>query len=214
MSLDLATWTRPDRGALFVVTGASGTGKTTLVKKALQVVPRLGFSVSATTRAMRVGEVDGQDYHFVTKERFSEMVEQGDMLEHANVYGNSYGTPRRPVEAALASGDSILLEIDAQGAAQVRAAMPEAVMIFVLPPSIDAIETRLRYRSTDSEEIIQRRVADARLQLQHCGAFDYLVVNDDLSSAHDQFQAVLVAELRKRARHDSLVFRFAGVSPS
>jgi guanylate kinase len=212
MSLDLSTWTRPDRGALFVVTGASGTGKTTLVKKALQIVPRLGFSVSATTRQMRVGEVDGQDYHFVTKERFDEMLVQGQMLEHADVYGNSYGTPRRPVEAALAAGDSILLEIDAQGAAQVREAMPEAVMIFILPPSMAAIETRLRYRSTDSEEIIQRRVGDARLQLQHCGAFDYLVVNDDLSSAHDQFQAVLVAELRKRVRHDSLVSRFAGVS--
>ena len=209
MSLDLSTWTQPDRGALFVVTGASGTGKTTLVRKALQVIPRLGFSVSATTREMRVGETDGVDYAFVSANRFNDMVRRGEMLEHASVYGNHYGTPKGPVEEALASGDSILLEIDSQGAAQVREAMPEAVLIFVLPPSIDAIETRLRRRSTDSEETIQRRVSEARIQLEQCGSFDYLVVNDDLASAHDQFQAILVAELRRRTRHDSLVARYA-----
>lgn len=208
MALDLSTWTRPDRGALFVVTGASGTGKTTLVKKALQIVPELGFSVSATTRAPRTGEEDGKDYHFVTHARFAELVETGDMLEHAEVYGNRYGTPRQPVVDQLEAGRSIILEIDYQGAQQVRAAMPEAISLFVLPPSIDALEARLRRRATDSEEVIQRRLTDARLQIEHCGEFDYLVVNDDLSSAHDQFQAVMVAELRRRARLDSLVRRF------
>lgn len=209
MSLDLSAWPRPDRGALFVVTGASGTGKTTLVKEALRVVPDLGFSVSATTRGMRTGEVDGQDYHFVTHERFAELVETGDMLEYAEVYGNRYGTPRRPVVEALESGRSILLEIDWQGAAQVRERMPEAVTIFVLPPSIGAIEQRLRGRQTDSDEVIARRVNEARLQLEHVGEFDYLVVNDDLASAHDQFQAVLVAELRRGSRQPSLISQFA-----
>lgn len=208
MALDLSTWTRPDLGALFVVTGASGTGKTTLVKKALQVVPELGFSVSATTRPPRTGEVDGQDYHFVSHARFSELVDSGDMLEYAEVYGNRYGTPRQPVVDQLQAGSSIVLEIDYQGAQQVRAAMPEAISLFVLPPSMDALEARLRGRATDAEEVIQRRLADARQQIDHCGEFDYLVVNDDLSSAHDQFQAVLVAELRRRARLDSLVRRF------
>jgi guanylate kinase len=208
MALDLSTWTRPDRGALFVVTGASGTGKTTLVKKALQVIPEVGFSVSATTREARVGEVDGKDYHFVSNERFAEQVDAGDMLEWAEVYGNRYGTPRAPVLAELARGHSIILEIDYQGAQQVREALPEAISLFVLPPSMDALETRLRGRGTDSDDVISRRLSDARLQVDHCGEFDYLVVNDDLSSAHDQFQAVLVAELRRRARLDGLVRRF------
>lgn len=209
MSLDLSDWTRPDRGALFVVTGASGTGKTTLVREALTRVPELGWSVSMTTRAPRTGEVDGKDYHFVSQESFTEAVARGELLEWAQVYGNRYGTPRGPVEAALSAGRSILLEIDAQGAAQVRAALPEAVLIFILPPSVEALEARLRGRSTDSEQVIQRRLADANAQLRAAGDFDYLVVNETLSSAHDQFQAVLVAELRRRSRNSSLVSRFA-----
>jgi guanylate kinase len=193
-----------------VVTGASGTGKTTLVKEALATIPDLSFSVSATTRAPRVGEVDGRDYHFVSQERYAELVAAGAFLEWAEVYGNRYGTLREPVESALARGESILLEIDAQGAAQVRAAMPEAVFIFILPPSIETIEARLRGRSTDSEAIIQRRLADARLQLSRCGEFEYLLVNDDLESGFDQLQAILVAELLRAQRRESLVARFTG----
>lgn len=208
MSLNLSDWTRPDRGALFVVTGASGTGKTTLVREALRVVPDLGWSVSMTTRAAREGEQDGRDYHFVSQQAFTDALAAGALLEWAEVYGNRYGTPRAPVEAALAAGQSMLLEIDAQGAAQVRAALPEAVAIFVLPPSMEALEARLRARSTDSEAVIARRLADARTQLSACSTFDYLVVNRDLDSAHDQFQAVIVAELRRRTRNVSLVARF------
>ncbi len=210
MSLDFSSWPNPERGALFVVTGASGTGKTTLVKEALRVMPGMGFSVSATTRAARRGEVDGKDYHFVGRERFDELVAQGEFLEWAEVYGNCYGTLRGPVEQTLSRGQSIILEIDAQGASQVREAMPEATRVFVLPPSFGSLEARLRGRSTDSEEIIQRRIADARLQLSTCGEFDYLVVNDELPAAHDQFQAILVAELCRRERHDALVERFSG----
>jgi guanylate kinase len=209
MALNLSAWSRPDRGALFVVTGASGTGKTTLVKAALATIPDLGWSVSATTRGPRAGEVDGKDYHFVSQERFDEMVERGELLEWAPVYGNRYGTPRQPVVEALSEGRSILLEIDQQGARQVRDALPDAVSIFVLPPSMEVIEQRLRGRSTDSEAVIQRRVAEARDQIVHCGEFDYLVVNDDLASATDQFQAILVAELRRRSRLQGLVARYA-----
>jgi guanylate kinase len=212
MSLNTRRWRRPDRGALFVVTGASGTGKTTLVKEALRILPDMGFSVSMTTRAPRRGEVHGQDYHFVDPEHFTRLVGQSAFLEWAEVYGNRYGTPRAPVEQALDEGRSILLEIDAQGAAQVRAAMPEAVCVFVLPPSVVALEQRLRGRQTDSEEIIARRLRDARQQLERCGEFDYLVVNDDLSAAHDQFQAVLAAELLRRSRHPSLVEAFASTA--
>lgn len=208
MSLDLSDWVTPDRGALFVVTGASGTGKTTLVREALSVVPGLGWSVSMTTRAPRTGEVDGRDYHFVARPDFDAAVQAGALLEWAEVYGNRYGTPRAPVEEALSRGQSILLEIDAQGARQVRAALPEAVLVFILPPSIEELEARLRARSTDSEAVIQRRLADAATQLRACGEFDYLIVNRTLQSAHDQFQAVLVAELRRRARNPSLMARF------
>jgi guanylate kinase len=210
MSLDLSAWQRPDRGALFVVTGASGTGKTTLVHEALRVIPEMAWSVSATTRPPRAGEVDGVDYHFVEPAMFDALVADDELLEWAEVYGNRYGTPRAPVVEALARGRSILLEIDAQGAAQVRQAMPEAVTIFVLPPSLDTIEARLRARKTDSEAVIARRLADARLQLERCGDFDYLVENHVLSSAHDQFQAVLVAELLRRGRRSSLAARFSG----
>lgn len=209
MSLNLTGWTRPDRGALFVVTGASGTGKTTLVREALARVPDVGWSVSMTTRPPRAGEKHGFDYYFVSQTEFDEALLRGDLLEWAQVYGNRYGTPRQPVLDALSSGHSILLEIDAQGAAQVHAALPEAVLIFVLPPSLDAIEARLRARSTDSEEVIARRVADAKLQLAECGHFDYLIVNEDLASAHDQFQAVLISELRRTSRNPGAVARFA-----
>ena len=205
MSLTLRTWRRPDQGALFVVTGASGTGKTTLVRAALAAVPGIAWSVSATTRPPRVGEVDGVDYHFVSPERFEGLVAGGELLEWAEVYGNRYGTLRAPVEAALRAGQSILLEIDLLGARQVMKAMPEVVTLFVLPESLAVLEARLRGRATDSEEVIQRRLREATQQIDGCGEFQYLIVNDDLETAHDCFQAVLVAELQRRGRRETLV---------
>lgn len=210
MSLVLRSWKAPDRGALFVVSGASGTGKTTLVKEALRRMPGLGFSVSATTRAPRKGEVDGRDYHFVDRPTFEAMVEKAELLEWAEVYGNMYGTPRAPVREALERGESFLLDIDVQGARQVRRSMPDAVSIFLLPPDLATIEARLRARSTDSEEVIAKRMAEARLQLEGAAEADYLVVNDDLETAHDTLQAILVAELSRRSRRPGLVEHFTG----
>lgn len=198
-----ARWTAPDIGALFVVSGPSGSGKTTLLHAALTAVPGLEFSVSATTRAPRAGERDGVDYHFVTREAFAELLRTGALLEHAEVYGNYYGTPRAPVDAALAEGRSIVLDIDVQGAAQVRRAHPEAVSVFVLPPNLAAIEARLRARGLDDAAIVARRVREADEQLAEADTYDYLVMNDDLASAHAQFQAVLVAELLRRNRRQS-----------
>lgn len=209
MSLDLTRWTRPDEGALFVVTGPSGTGKTTLVRAALEALPDLEFSVSATTRPARPGEVDGRDYHFISPARFAELEVGGAFLEHAEVYGNRYGTLRDPVERAVAAGRSVLLDIDTQGAAQVRRSWPAVISIFVLPPSPEALEERLRARASDPEEVIARRVREAHLQLQECGTFDYLVPNDHLPAARDWFQGVLVAELLRRTRRGSWVRQYA-----
>ncbi|MEE2749787.1 MAG: guanylate kinase [Myxococcota bacterium] len=200
MSLDFSRWKAPDTGVLFVVTGASGSGKTTLVKAAFDQVPGLEFSVSATTRAARDGESDGVDYHFHSAEHFEELRQQGALLEWAEVYGNCYGTPREPVVAALSEGRSILLDIDVQGARQVRESYPDAVTVFILPPDISVLEARLRARSTDDDEVIRRRIGEARLQIQHCDEFDFLVVNDDLDVANRVFQSVLLAELSRVSR--------------
>lgn len=205
MSLMLRAWTRPEIGALFVVTGASGTGKTTLVREALRVVPAIDWSISVTTRKPREGERDGVDYHFIDRDRFDALRAEGALLESAEVYGNGYGTPRAPVEAALGAGRSVLLEIDLAGARQVRQRFPAMIGIFVLPRSLDDLEARLRARATDSEQTIARRIREAHQQIAGCGEFEYLVVNDDLATAHDCFQAVLVAELQRVGRRAGLV---------
>ena len=205
MGVKLQHLGRPDKGVLFVITGSSGTGKTTLLKEAFQVIPGVEFSVSATTRQKREGETDGEDYHFLSPSEFLALKDSGELLEWAEVYGNHYGTPRGPVESALNEGRSILLEIDVQGARQVREKLPQAVLVFVLPPSLQAIERRLRARSTDSEDIIARRVGEAMVQISACGEFDYLVVNDNLDEAHKVFQSVLISEMCRTERRDSLV---------
>ena len=206
--MNTLSWTQPDCGALFVVTGASGTGKTTLVRKALDNVPGLKFSVSATTRPIRPGEKDGVDYHFLDRGQFAGRVEAGEFLEWAEVYGNCYGKLRSPVDGALERGNSILLDIDTQGAEQVRSSGYPHISIFVLPPTLETLAERLTARATDAPDVIARRVREAQLQTRECANFDYVVVNDKLSSAHDQFQAILVAELLRTHRHPGLIQRF------
>src|ERR1700722_16934305 len=164
-----------DRGRLYVVSAPSGAGKTSLVKALMERQPRIRFSVSYTTRKPRPKEIPGRDYHFVSMERFAEMVARNEFLEHAQVFDNCYGTGVRAVEEALANGEQLLLEIDWQGAGQVRARLPEACTIFVLPPSRSALEQRLKARSTDSEEVIKRRLQDAAQDLTHWTEFDYVV---------------------------------------
>ncbi len=200
-----ARWTPPDLGALFVVSGPSGTGKTTLLQEAFRAIPGLEFSVSATTRPARAGEKDGVDYHYVDHDAFRTMLAEGALLEHAVVYGNFYGSPRAPVEAAVAEGRSMVLDIDVQGARQVRTAYPGAVSVFILPPNLAAIEERLRARGLDDDAIIARRIREADEQLAAAGEYDYLIMNDDLASAHTQFQSVFVAELLRRNRRESWV---------
>ena len=205
MSLNLSSWKRPDQGALFVVSGASGTGKTTLLREALRHVPHLSFSVSATTRPARAGESEGVDYLFVSPEQFQAHVDAGDFLEHAQVYGNRYGTLRTPVQDALAQGLSVVLDIDVQGARQVRKTMPNGIGIFLAPTSIEVLEQRLRARGTEAEHTITLRMAQVQEQLNGSGEFEYVVVNDVLSCAHDCLQAVFVAELQKVHRRQLVI---------
>ena len=178
------------RGHLFVIAAPSGAGTTSLVRALMEREP-LEFSISCTTRAKRPTEVHGEDYYFVTKEEFQRMVGAGEFLESAQVFDNSYGTPRAPVEHALAAGRNLLVEIDWQGAQQVRRAMPEAVSIFILPPSRAELERRLRGRGTDTEEVIQRRLRDAVGDMRHWREFEYVVVNDDFERAVDELQAIV-----------------------
>ena len=171
------------RGRLFVVAAPSGAGKTSLVRALMERDPSLRFSVSYTTRPRRTAEEHGRDYFFVSREEFERMVEAGEFIEHARVFDNYYGTARQQVEQSLAAGQNLLLEIDWQGAQQIRSAMPEAVSVFILPPSRAELERRLRGRGTDSEEVIQRRLRDAAGDMTHWPEFDYVVVNDDFGVA-------------------------------
>lgn len=204
----------PERGALFVLSGPSGVGKSTLIRHVLEAVPHLGFSVSATTRPPRPGEVDGVHYHFLDENTFLQRVAEGAFLEHAGVYGRRYGTLAAPTEQALSEGRSLLLDIDVQGAEQVDDVMPEAVRIFILPPDRHTVERRLRARGTDDESVIQRRLADMDEQLQGCGDYDYLVVNDDLDAAKAQLAGVLLAEMGRTHRHPGLVSLWTGSDES
>jgi len=173
------------RGQLFVIAAPSGAGKTSLVRALLERRPQLRLSVSHTTRTPRPNELDGREYFFVSAEEFRKLVARRAFLEHAQVFDNHYGTGRAPVEVSLASGRSVILEIDWQGARQVRDSLPECVTIFILPPSRDALEQRLRSRKTESDAAIARRLRDAVGDMSHWNEFDYVVVNDDFEHALD-----------------------------
>lgn len=181
----------PRRGRLYVIAAPSGAGKTSLVRALMEREPSLRFSVSYTTRPRRPSEVHGRDYFFVTADEFAGMVDRGEFLEHARVFDNCYGTALAQVEQSLAAGQDLLLEIDWQGAQQVRAALPECVTIFILPPSQDELERRLRGRGTDSESVVRRRLSDAAADMAHWREFDYVVVNDDFAQALDDLLGIV-----------------------
>ena len=173
----------PQRGRLFVIAAPSGAGKTSLVKALLERKPELHVSISYTTRPRRPTEEDGREYHFVSVGDFQRLQQQGQFLEYAQVFDNFYGTGRRPVETELARGNHVILEIDWQGAQQVRRSLPECVTVFILPPSRSSLEERLRNRRTDSEQVIARRLQDAVGDMSHWNEFDYVVINDHFEKA-------------------------------
>ena len=184
----------PRRGRLVVLSAPSGAGKTTLVRALVAAHPDLRFSISYTTRAARPGEEDGRDYFFVDEPRFLAMIEAGEFLEHALVFGNCYGTSRGQVDGLLARGHDVLLEIDWQGARQIRANAPGCYTVFILPPSLAELERRLRGRGTDAEEVIQRRLAQARDDMEHWDEFDHVIINDQIEEAAARLAAILRGE--------------------
>ena len=193
------------RGLMLVLSSPSGAGKTTLSRKLLAADPGVELSVSVTTRKQRPGEVDGRDYHFLDAPRFDAMVENGELLEWAQVFGNRYGTPRLPVEATLVQGRDVLFDIDWQGTQQLREkADRDLVSIFVLPPSIPDLELRLRTRAQDSDEVIHARMGKAADEMSHWAEYDYVVINTDIDRAFAQVQSILAAERLKRERQTGL----------
>lgn len=185
------------RGLLFVVSAPSGTGKTTIVERLVQVVPELSMSRSYTSRPARAGECDGVDYNFITRPRFEEMVKNGAFLEWADVFGNLYGTGAADADQELANGCDLVLVIDVQGARQVRERRPDTIGIFVLPPSFEVLEQRLRGRSKDPEEAVRRRLLTARAEVALVEEYDYVVVNDELETCVDRLRAIVLAERAK-----------------
>jgi guanylate kinase len=193
------------RGLLFVVSAPSGTGKTTIVERLVQVVPNLSLSRSYTSRPSRDGECDGKDYNFITRDRFDEMVRTDAFLEWADVFGNRYGTGAADAERELSSGRDLVLVIDVQGARTVRARRPDIIGIFMLPPSFEVLEHRLRGRSKDSEEAIRRRLATARAEIAAVSEYDYVVVNDELDACVDRLRAIVLAERARLVAMTSVV---------
>ena len=183
-----------DRGRLIVISGPSGSGKSSVVFGVMEHREDLCFSISVTTREPREGEVDGREYFFIDEERFAGMVERGELLEHARYVSHSYGTPRAFVEQRLAEGMNVILDIEVQGARQVCRKFPDAVTVFILPPSMKALRERLLNRGTDSAEVVESRVNRAKEELREADFYDYMIINDDLGKASAAFEAILNAE--------------------
>jgi guanylate kinase len=194
------------KGLLLILSSPSGAGKSTLARMLMDWDPTLRFSVSATTRAPRPGEVDGREYHFRSRTEFLAMVAEGQMLEHAEVFGNLYGSPRAPVEAAMAEGRDTLFDIDWQGGQQIRSSAlgRDVVSVFVLPPSIAELERRLRARGQDSEAVIAGRMAQSRDEISHWAEYEYVLVNRDLDNTFNSLRTILQAERERRDRQPAL----------
>lgn len=194
------------RGLMLVLSSPSGAGKTTIARRLLEAEPDLVLSVSVTTRPRRSGEVDGVDYRFIGRARFAAMIERGELLEHAEVYGHGYGTPRDPVQATLETGRDVLFDIDWQGAQQLReVAGEDMASVFILPPSTAELERRLRRRAQDPDEVVRRRLEQVAADVTHWAEYDYVLVNSDLEASVVGARAILAAERLKRRRQPGMV---------
>jgi guanylate kinase len=201
-------------GILFVISAPSGAGKTSLCKEIIDFFPELRHSVSYTTRPPRLGETDGEDYHFISRETFSAMAAEGAFAEWAEVHGNCYGTAISTLESCRAAGRDVLLDIDCQGAAELKKSRQQGVFIFILPPSFDELRRRLRGRNTDAPEIIERRIANARGEIQEAVWYDYLVINEEFPIALEQLKAIIIAERCRNPRLLSTITEIFGTGES
>lgn len=188
------------QGILLVLSGPSGAGKGTICDMLLEKRSSLSYSVSVTTRKPRKGEVDGENYFFVSPDKFQEMIEDKELLEHAEIYGNCYGTPRSYVMNILNSGKDVVLEIDPQGAMQIRESFPDAVFVYIVPPSLNELSKRIYKRGTDSEEVIRRRLSEATTELAYASKYDYIIINDEVDKATDKVTNILEAEKTRAVR--------------
>ena len=192
------------RGMLVILSSPSGAGKTTLTRRLMDWDKAMSFSVSATTRSPRIGEKDGREYYFVSREAFESMVAAGEMLEHAEVFGNLYGSPRAPVQTAMDDGRDTVFDIDWQGGQQIRTSGLDVVTVFILPPSIAELERRLRGRGQDSDAVIEDRMAKSQAEISHWAEYDYVIVNTDLDAAFNELVIIVEAERKRRDRQPSL----------
>ncbi len=199
-----------NKGRVFIISGPSGSGKDTVLKKVFERLPDIEFSISSITRPMRAGEIEGEKYNFISRERFEEMIANDELLEHNTFVGNYYGTPKAPVINCIENGKDMLIEVDVNGAAQIRQKMPDAVSIFIMPPSLEVLKKRLYGRGTDSEDVIKKRINEALQEIARATEYDYIVVNDVIETAVDNVITVMSVDRFKTDRNLNLINKVLG----